>query len=99
LEAHRFRIDRIILVADADHLLKLLAKGLGISVGGEAHELRGIVDVEAEIAADHLPGEAERVWEIECFDRFDVLADALRQRRTGGLANAVNGEDGGAIEA
>ncbi len=98
LEAHRFRIDRVILVADADHLRELAAEGLRIAVSRQSHQLRSVVEIEAEMAADHFPGEAERVRKVEGLDRFDLLADAFRQARAGRLADAVDSEDGGAIE-
>jgi hypothetical protein len=36
---------------------------------------------------------------VECFDGLDPLALGLRERRAGRLADAVDGEDGRAIEA
>src|SRR5450755_1992933 len=99
LKADCLRVYRIILLADVYHLLELATEGLRIAVGCEAHELRGVVHFEAKITADHLPREADRVRKLECFDRMDLPADGLRQRRAGRLADAVDGEDRRAIEA
>jgi len=99
LKAGRLRVDCIILLADANDRLELAAEDLGIAVSCQAHNLRGIVGLEAEIPADHLPDEAERVREFECFELLDTLTGALRQRRAGRFADAVDGEDRRAIEA
>ncbi len=72
---------------------------LRIAVGGEAHDLRGVIMREAEIAAEHLPDEADRMRILEGLDGLDPGADGFRQRGAGGLADAVDGEDRRAFEA
>src|SRR6266404_3380656 len=99
LKADRLRVYRIILLADADDRLEFATEDLGIAVGCQAHELRGVVGREANIIADDLPYKAKRVRIVECFDRLYVHADGFRQGRTGHLAEAVDDEDGRAIEA
>ena len=54
---------------------------------------------EAKITAEHLPQEAKRMRIVECFDGLDTRTDGLRQGGAGRLADAVDGEDGRAIEA
>ena len=51
------------------------------------------------MGADYLPQEADRVRMVECFERLDPCANGRSKRRTGRLAEAVDGEDGRAIEA
>jgi hypothetical protein len=51
------------------------------------------------MSAHHLPQEAERVRIVEGFDGLDTRTSGLRQQRAGDLADAVDGEDGRAIEA
>src|SRR5207248_4765647 len=99
LKADRLRVHCIILLADADDRLEFATEDLGIAVGCQTHELRGVVGGEAKITADDLPYEAKRVRIVEGFDRLYVRAVALRQGRGGRLAQAVDDEDGRAIEA
>src|SRR5438105_3972342 len=81
LKADEFRRDRIVLLADAQDRFKLAAEDLGIAIGRQAHDLRGIVVREAEIAAEHLPQESERIGIVECIDGLDMLAFSLQERR------------------
>ena len=91
--------DRIVLLADTNDLLELAAEGFGVAVGGQAHDLRGVIAREAEIAAHDLPQEAERVRIVEGFDRRNPRALGLCELGAGRLADAVDVEDGRAIEA
>src|SRR5258707_713248 len=99
LKADRLRVYRIILLADVHDRPECATEDLGIAVGCQAHELRGVVGREAKITADDLPYEAKRVRIVECFDRLYVRTDGLGQGRAGRLADAVDDEDGRAIEA
>src|ERR1700746_1110862 len=77
LKADRLRVYRKILLAHAHDRLEFATEDLGIAVGCQAHELRGVVAREAKMTADHLPYEAKRVRKVECFDRLDMRTDGL----------------------
>ena len=99
MKADRLRVHGIILLADVNDRLEFATEDFGIAIGCQAHELRGVVGRKAKITADDFPYEAKRVRIVECFDRLYVRTGALRQGRGGGLAQAVDDEDGRAIEA
>src|SRR5258708_30828062 len=99
LKADRLGVYRIILLADVHDRLESATEDLGIAVGCQAHELRGVVGREAKITADDLPYEANRVRIVECFDRLYARTDGLRQGRAGRLADAVDDADRRAIES
>ena len=91
--------DAKILVLGTKDRSKRLAKGGGISISRKPHGLRGVVVREAEVAGEHFPQEAHRMRIVENLDFLDVGACGFRKRGAGGLANSVDGENRGAIEA
>ena len=99
LKADRLRVNSIVLLADVYDLLECGPEDLGIAVGRQAHELRGVVGRKAEMTADGLPYKAKRVRIVKGFDRLYFRADGLPQGRAGRLADAVDDEDGRVIEA
>jgi hypothetical protein len=99
LKADEFRRYCIVLLADAQDRLELTAEDLGIAIGCQAHDLRGVVVREAEITAEHLPQESERIGIVERIDGPDMLTLGLQQRRARHLADPVDAENGRAIEA
>src|SRR5260370_16818849 len=82
LKADRLRVYRIILLADVHDRLEFATEDLGIAVGCQAHELRGVVGREAKIIADDLPYKAKRVRIVECFDRLYVHTNGFFQGPT-----------------
>src|SRR6476646_1975638 len=79
LKADRLRVYRIILLADGHDRLERATEDLGIAVGCQAHELRGVVGREAKITADDLPDEPKRMRIVEYFNRLYARTDGLRR--------------------
>src|SRR5437870_1616861 len=98
-EAERAEIDLVAVLAYLDDRSQLLPIHFGIAVGRHAHDLRGIVGREAEMKTGNLPQKSERMRIRPRLGGFNSRAFAPRQRRTGGLANAVDDEDRGLIIA
>ena len=98
-EAERAKVHLIALLTHLNDRRQLLPIDVGIAVGGEAHDLGGVVHREAEINARLLPQKSQGVRIRERFDGFDPRTLAPRECRAGRLADAVNDKDRGGIEA